>query len=382
MSESTSVDAARIDTTPKGPELSQPDQSDFMKALIPIATIIVTVISAYLSFGYLKDEDASKPLQVLLAVAIGTAGVFAVFWSSDRLISALPTRTADALRPWVFIGPAMVLLSFFLVYPAVNTLILSFQDNRSQSWVGLDNFNRVLTERPYQIGLRNSAIWVILVPLAALGIGLAFATLADKLSAKAESAAKSMIFMPMAISFVGATVVFTFIYSFRAEGFGDQIGLLNSIWSTLGGDPVDWLALSPWNNLFLMVILIWLQTGFSMVILSSAIKGVPSDLLEAARIDGATEWQVFWRIIIPTIASTIAVVWTTVLITVWKVYDIVAVTTGGRSGTQVVAQQMVQEFFTNRDNGVGAALAVLLFVAVIPILVINIRRFQAQEELR
>jgi alpha-glucoside transport system permease protein len=186
----------------------------------------------------------------------------------------------------------------------------------------------------------------------------------------------------MAISFVGASVVFTFIYSFRPEGFGQQIGLLNEIKTGLVGDPVNWLAQQPWNNLYLMVILIWLQTGFSMVILSSAIKGVPVELLEAARIDGASEWQVFTRITIPTIKSTIVVVWTTVIITVWKVFDIVWVTTGGRDGTQVVAQQMVQEFFTNRNNGVGAALAVLMFVAVVPILLINIRRFKAEEALR
>jgi alpha-glucoside transport system permease protein len=186
----------------------------------------------------------------------------------------------------------------------------------------------------------------------------------------------------MAISFVGASVVWTFIYSFRPEGFGSQIGVLNGIWSALGGDPVNWLQTRPWNNLLLMVILVWLQTGFSMVILSSAIKGVPEVLLEAARIDGATEWQAFWRVVFPSIASTVVVVWTTVLITVWKVFDIVWVMTGGRDGTQVVAQQMVQEFFTNRNNGMGAALAVLLFVAVVPILVINVRRFRAQEAMR
>jgi alpha-glucoside transport system permease protein len=186
----------------------------------------------------------------------------------------------------------------------------------------------------------------------------------------------------MAISFVGASVVWTFIYSFRSEGFGNQIGLLNAIWSALGNDPVRWLAVPFWNNLFLMVILVWLQTGFAMVILSSAIKAVPDDLLEAARIDGATEWQVFRKIVVPSIASTIVVVWTTILITTWKVFDIVWVMTGGRDGTSVVAERMVTEFFTNNNNGMGAALAVVLFIAVIPILVVNIKRFQEQEATR
>jgi alpha-glucoside transport system permease protein len=188
--------------------------------------------------------------------------------------------------------------------------------------------------------------------------------------------------MPMAISFVGASVVFAFVYSFRPEGFGNQIGVLNAIKVGLGGDPGDWLAQQPWNNLFLMVILIWIQTGFAMVILSSAIKGVPLELLEAARIDGASEWKVFWKIVVPTIMSTIVVVWTTVMITTWKVFDIVWVMTGGREDTQIIAQQMVQEFFTNRNNGVGAALAVLLFIAVVPILIVNVKRFRAEEALR
>jgi alpha-glucoside transport system permease protein len=186
----------------------------------------------------------------------------------------------------------------------------------------------------------------------------------------------------MAISFVGASVVWTFIYRFRPEGFGEQIGLLNAIVVAFGGEPVDWLAVPLWNNLFLMVILVWLQTGFAMVILSSAIKAVPEEILEASRIDGANEWQVFRRIVIPSIASTVVVVWTTILITTWKVFDIVYVMTGGREGTGVVAQQMVTEFFTFNNDGMGAALAVILFIAVVPILVINIRRFREQEATR
>jgi alpha-glucoside transport system permease protein len=186
----------------------------------------------------------------------------------------------------------------------------------------------------------------------------------------------------MAISFVGASVVWRFVYSFRAEGFGEQIGLINGIITSFGGGATDVLALTPWNNLFLMVILIWLQTGFCMVILSSAIKSVPDELLEAARIDGATEWQAFRRIVLPSISSTVVVVWTTTVITVWKVFDIVYVMTGGRDNTQVVASQMVTEFFDNSNNGIGAALAVVLFIAVVPILVINVKRFRAQEAMR
>jgi alpha-glucoside transport system permease protein len=358
------------------------DRATTAEVLVAIATIIVVGIVIYFAFGFLKDGDANKTLQVIVAIVVGAGGVWALYWAFDRLVSALPRRAANALRPVVFVGPALALLAFYLVYPAINTLLLSFQDRDSESWVGFDNFERVFTESQYQIGIRNSVVWALVVPAMAVAIGLAFATLADKIGRRTESAAKSLIFMPMAISFVGASVVFYFIYNFRPEGFGNQIGLLNGVWTGLGNEPVEWLAQKPWNNLYLMVILIWLQVGFSMVVLSSAIKGVPDDLLEAARIDGATEWQVFWRIVVPTIASTIVVVWTTVLITVWKVFDIVWVMTGGRDDTQVIAQQMVQEFFTNRDNGVGAALAVVLFIAVTPVLILNIKRFRAEEAIR
>lgn len=349
-----------------------------LSALVVPAVVVVF----FFSVDFLKDEDTNKILQVLVAVVVGVVGVWALYWGMDRVVSLFPTRAASAVRPFAFAGPAMVLLAFYLVYPAVNTTILSFQNARSDAFVGLDNYITVFTESTYLISMRNSVIWVLVVPFMAVAIGLAFATLADKLSSRSESITKSIIFLPMAISFVGASVVWAFVYAFRPEGFGEQIGIMNAIWQGLGGSPVNWLAQQPWNNLFLMVILVWLQTGFAMVILSSAIKSVPEELLEAARIDGASEWQAFWRVTFPVISSTVVVVWTTVVITVWKVFDIVWVMTGGRDGTQVVAQQMVQEFFTNRNNGIGATLAVLLFIAVIPILVLNIRRFRAQEAMR
>jgi alpha-glucoside transport system permease protein len=383
MSQPLLVDEENVEPTePVEPVKESRGVGTGVLSLVAALIVPIIVVVFYFSFGYLKDEDANKAIQVVVAIVVGTLGVWGLYWATDRLINRLPRATANAVRPFLFVGPAMALLGFYLVYPAINTLILSFQDRRSENFVGFDNFERLFTENVYQIGIRNSILWVVIVPAAAVVIGLIFATLVDKLGRRTESATKSLIFMPMAISFVGASVVFTFVYSFRPEGFGEQIGILNAIKVGLGGDPVNWLAQQPWNNLYLMIILIWLQTGFSMVILSSAIKGVPIELIEAARIDGASEWKVFTRITIPTIKSTIVVVWTTVIIVVWKVFDIVWVMTGGRENTQVVAQQMVQEFFTNRDNGVGAALAVLMFLAVIPILVINIKRFKAEEAMR
>jgi alpha-glucoside transport system permease protein len=350
--------------------------------LISALVIPAVLVLFFFTFDFLRREDANKGVQVLVAVLVGVGGIWLLYWGMDRAISTMPERIGAAVRPFAFAGPAMVLLGFYLVYPAVNTLILSFQNSRGDEFVGLDNFQRIFTEPTYLVSIRNSVIWVIVVPIVAVIIGLGFATLADKLRRRTENLAKSLIFLPMAISFVGASVVWRFIYNFRPEGFGEQIGLLNAAKVAAGGDPVDWIQLPLWNNLFLMVILVWLQVGFSMVILSSAIKAVPVDEIEASRIDGANEWQVFRRIVIPSIASTLVVVWTTVLITTWKVFDIVYVMTGGRFETSVVAERMVTEFFTFGNDGMGAALAVLLFVAVLPILVINVRRFQEQEATR
>jgi alpha-glucoside transport system permease protein len=336
----------------------------------------------FLTFTFLQDPTVNKAIQIVVAIIVGVGGVWLLYWAMDRTVSLLPERAAAGVRPFVFVGPAIIILGFYLVYPAVNTVILSFQDRTGDTFVGLANYQRVFTESQYLISMRNSVFWAILVPVVCVVVGLAFATLADRLPTRSEAVSKALIFLPMAISFVGASVVWGFVYAYRPQGFGEQIGLLNGIVVALGRDPVQWLTIQPWNNLFLMVILIWLQTGFSMVILSSAIKSVPEDILEAARIDGATEWNVFRRIVIPSIASTIVVVWTTVLITTWKVFDIVFVTTGGREGTSVVAERMVTEFFTFFNDGMGATLAVILFIAVIPILVINVKRFREQEATR
>jgi len=367
---------------PQEPGATDNSPQVWLFRILSALVVPAVLVLFFFTLDFLQQRDLNKLLQVSVALVVGVAGVWALYWGMDRLVSILPERVASGVRPFAFAGPAMVLLGFYLVYPAINTFILSFQDREGEVFVGFDNYVRIFTERTYLVAIRNSVAWVVIVPLVALLIGLAFATLADKLPRRSEAATKSLIFLPMAISFVGASVVWTFIYRFRPEGFGEQIGILNAIVEAFGGSPLDWLAVPVWNNLFLMIILIWLQTGFAMVILSSAIKSVPDDQLEASRIDGANEWQVFMKIVIPSIASTIVVVWTTVLITTWKVFDIVWVMTGGREDTSVVAQQMVTEFFTFSNDGMGAALAVLLFVAVVPILIVNVKRFREQEATR
>ncbi|HEY3427707.1 MAG TPA: sugar ABC transporter permease [Acidimicrobiia bacterium] len=383
----TTPAVAPVDEVPNQPISEDPGARNNSLAawLLRIGSALVipaVLVLFFFTFDFLKQEDTNKVLQVAVAVAVGVGGIWLLYWGMDRAISAMPEQIGNAVRPFAFAGPAMVLLGFYLVYPAVNTFILSFQNADGDEFVGLANFQRIFTEETYLISIRNSVIWVILVPIVAVAIGLGFATLSDRLGKRSETVAKSMIFLPMAISFVGASVVWRFVYNFRPEGFGEQIGLLNAVKVATGSDPVDWISIPLWNNLFLMVILIWLQVGFAMVILSSAIKAVPVDEIEASRIDGANEWQVFRKIVIPSIASTLVVVWTTVLITTWKVFDIVFVMTGGGFDTSVVAERMVTEFFTFGNDGMGSALAVLLFVAVLPILVINVKRFQEQERLR
>ncbi len=364
--------------TPDGPGLG----ANLLRIGVSLVVPIVAAVGLYYSGTVLMDEDSNRVLVVLVALVVGVLGVFALYYAMDYLINRLPDRYRDQVRPFAFVGPAVVFLGVFLLYPTINTFFLSFQDAKGEEFVGIDNYIDIFTNSDTLVALRNSLAWVIVVPFVSIVIGLGFAVLSDRLGRKGEAFAKTFIFMPMAISFVGASIVWRFVYNFRPEGFGDQIGLLNGIFTAIGREPVAWLLQEPWNNFYLMVILIWLQTGFAMVILSAAIKSVPEEIVEAARIDGANEFQVFRKVTIPSISSTIVVVATTVIITVWKVFDIVFVMTGGRFETSVVAEKMVTEFFTFRNSGSGAALAVILLVAIIPLMIINVRRFREQEEMR
>ncbi|MEW6059782.1 MAG: sugar ABC transporter permease [Actinomycetota bacterium] len=341
------------------------------------------VLLFLLAFDYLRDPRANRVTLVGVAIAIGVGGVFFLYWAMNRLVDLLPDRFREGVRPYVFVGPALVLLSVFLVYPVFNTILLSLKDSISQDFVGLDNYKFVFTDDTMLTALRNTAGWLILVPLVAVSIGLAFATLADRLR-RGEAVAKSMIFLPMAISLAGASITWQLIYSYRPQGFGSNIGLLNGIMLGLGHDPVKWLEIKPWNNLFLMVIMVWMQTGFAMVVLSAAIKAIPDEIIEAARIDGASEMQVFRKIIVPSILPTIVVVTTYMVINAMKVFDIVFVqpASAENNGTVVVAERMIRWSFLLHNNGKGAAIAVVLFVAVIPVMIWNVRRFREQEAIR
>jgi len=288
------------------------------------------------------------------------------------------------LQPWLFIAPAILLVTFFLVYPSIHTTVLSFfgrpYSARAEGFVGLQNYEHFFTDKNMLTAFRNNALWVVILTTFTVSFGLIFAVLLDRV--RYEKVIKSIIFIPMAISMVGASVIWKFVYAFRPAG-AEQIGLLNAIVTAFGGKPIGWLIERPWiNNLCLIVVGIWIWTGFCMVILSAAYKNIPKELMEAARIDGATEWQVFWRVILPLLKPTMAVVITTMVVFVLKIFDIVYVMTNGNFSTEVVANRMYKEMFSFFRYGRASAIAVILLLLIIPVMLFNIRRFREQEAIR
>jgi alpha-glucoside transport system permease protein len=285
-------------------------------------------------------------------------------------------RWREPIRPWLWVGAAVLLVAIFLLWPVINTIWLSLFNFDSSEFVGLANYRQIFTRHDMLVVLRNNVLWLVLATAGTVVLGLLIAVLVDRV--KIESVAKATIFIPMAISFVGAGVIWKFVYDYEAQG-NSQIGLLNAVITRLGFQPVAWLQSPSISNLALIAVYIWIWAGFCMVILSAALKGVPSDVIEAARVDGASEIQIFFRVIVPMISPTIAVVATTMVINVLKIFDIVYVMTGGNFDSNVVALQYYQEEFNFNDFGVASALAVILLIAVIPVMYINLRRFRAQE---
>ena len=322
-------------------------------------------------------------INALLAIVGGVGAALLLFWILNKLVEMLPTKWEERLKPWVFIGPAVVAISFFLIYPAVRTFILSFANAQSTAWVGTENYTDLLGSEDFRQTLYNTLLWIAVVPAATVAIGLGVAVLADRLGPQSEKLSKSIIFLPMAISGVGQATIWRFIYEARPAG-EPQIGLQNAVWTALGFDPVAWLQVSTlhFNSFLLMVILIWAQVGFSMVLLSAAVKGVPVDTLEAARIDGANERQIFFRVIVPQIWATVITVFITVLISVMKIFDVVYVMTNGNFNTDVIAVRFFNELFRNGNNGRASAIVVMLMIAVLPVIVYQVRHFRAEEAAR
>jgi alpha-glucoside transport system permease protein len=318
------------------------------------------------------DQVIAKLLLAVIALVVGVGGIWLVFLGVGGAVGLLQAKWRDRILPWVFVVPALALLSVFLVYPAAGTVVRSLQDDHGQ--FTLANF-AVLLEPEFTAILRNNVLWLIVGTGASVVLGLIFAGLFDRI--RRESLAKTIIFLPLAISLVGASVIWQFVYAWQPEG-QTQIGLLNAIVVGLGGEPIPWLTSNPLNIFCEIVILVWLQTGFAMVVFSASIKGVSGEVLEAARLDGANERQLFLRVIVPMIRGSIITVATTIAIVTLKIFDIVYVTNGGRFGDDVVANQMFLQLFQFFDDGVGAALATVLFIAVLPVMYINLRNFRRQ----
>lgn len=321
-----------------------------------------------------------KSLSAILTVIAGIGGALFLFWLLNKIAELLPGKWEGRIKPYFYILPAYLAISVYLLYPTVATLINSFKDRASTEWVGLENYTTLLQSRDFINTMINTLMWVVIVPTVTIVIGLAVAVLADRLTARGEKFVKTMIFMPMAISMVGAATVWRFVYASQPEG-QPQTGLLNAIVTGLGGSPVPWLQTSTWhlNSLLLMVILLWSQVGYAMVLLSAAVKGVPGETLEAARIDGANERQVFFRVVVPQIKGTIITVGVTVTIMVMKIFDIVYVNTNGGFNTNVIANEFINQLTTNFNYGAASAIVVLLMIAVIPIMFYQVRHFKSEE---
>jgi alpha-glucoside transport system permease protein len=318
------------------------------------------------------DQLQAKLVLGGLALVVGVGGIWMVYIGASAVVGLLSPRWQGRILPWVFVIPAMVLLTVYLVYPTIGTIITSFTFQTDGD--PLANYKE-LTSPLFLAIIRNNIIWLIVGTGGTVLLGLLFAGLFDRV--RRESLAKTFIFLPLAISFVGASVIWRFMYEWKPAG-QPQIGTVNAVWTALGQDPVRWVQDQPINTFALIFIFIWLQTGFAMVVLSAAIKGVSTEVIEAARLDGASERQLFLRVVVPMIRGTIITVATTIAIVDLKVFDIIYVMTGGRNGTDVIANRMFQEFYEFFNDGRAAALATLLFLAVLPVMFVNVRNMRRQ----
>ena len=365
-------------------ELQPPQPSPAMVGGASVARLLIALLAMagvlavlWLGWLFLSDNSADKLTIAVVAIIWGVGGVAALFTAANMIVEALSNKWRGRIQPYVFVGPAVLLLTLYLLIPSLLTFYQSLFDARSVNFVGVENYVGVFTDRQMLTAFRNNLIWLVIGTAGCVVFGLLIAVLADR--SRFETVAKALIFLPMVISFVGAGVIWRFIYAY-APPSEPQIGLLNAILTSFGGSPQTFIQTNqPWNNLFLVVVLIWMQTGFAMVIFSAALKGVPGELLEAARLDGANEVQAFFRVIIPYIWGTVITVTTTVAIFTLKIFDVVMAMTGGQYGTEVVATQFYRQFFSSRNFGYGSAIAIVLFIAVMPVMIYNLRQLRKQE---
>ncbi len=332
--------------------------------------LVATFAIPFIAFMLLRPYG--NAILYVVAIALATGGL--LFFADLRARQG----PGYLFQLMLFMAPAAILLGIGLIYPAISTVVQSFFDKDGENFVWFENYQWVVTNPEGTWSIINTLIWALLAPTFATAIGLAYAVFIDR--ARGEKVLKVLVFMPVAISFVGAGIIWKFMYDVRQ---GEQIGLLNAIVTAFGGDPVSWLDARPiWNTLFLLVVFIWTQTGFAMVILSAAIKAVPTEQTEAAALDGANSWQRFTNVTVPGIRGSLIVVLTTITIMSLKVYDIVAVMTGGRADTTVLGFEMVNQQQRFQSYGHSSALAVVLFLFVLPLIIFNARQLTKQREIR
>lgn len=311
---------------------------------------------------------SEKLLVMVVAIILFSVVMAAILLLADKLPGRLPAAG--------FLLPALAMLGFGLLYPALRTVRDSFFDKAGHEFVGWSNYVKVLTTPTFQTILLNTFVWTIIVPVAATLFGLLYAVLVDR--TRFEKFAKALVFLPMAISMVGASIIWKFVYEYR-PATADQTGLLNQLLVWVGLEPRQFLLHPPWNTFFLIVIMIWIQTGFAMTILSASIKAIPDDIIEAAAIDGSTGWRTFIYVTVPSIRPALIVVLTTIAMATLKVFDIVRTATGGQYQTSVIANEFYTQKFSFNQNGIAATLAVILFVLVIPIIVYNVHQMRVSE---
>lgn len=366
----------------------QPDApsqgANVAKIAIGLGGLIVTAWALgnlFLAMGFYPEWFLdSKIIIAIVALIAGVGGAALLFWFLNQFIEGLPVRLSEGVMPYAFLLPGFGLIAMMLIYPTVQTVNYSLANRDSTEYVGFANYKEIFGSSEFWNAIINNLLWLLIVPAVTVALGIIVAVVADKLSAQGEKVSKSVIFLPMAISFVGAGAIWNLVYAYSDES-QSQIGLLNAIVTKFGVPPQTWLQLdtAKLNSLLMMVILIWLQVGFAMILLSSAIKGVPEDTLEAARIDGATEFQIFWKVILPQIRTTIITVFITVVILVMKVFDIVYVLTNGRDNSDVIANLFFNEMFANSQAGTASAIVVVLLIAVLPILWYQVKTFREEQ---
>lgn len=358
----------------------QPDKP-ILRILGLLALVTLTVVILAGGFIILQNMQGSKILMTLFAVVWGLGSVALLFYVLNTVAQTMPRKIRSVAVAVVFAGPAVALLFWALVLPTLRTLFLSFFDATSKNFIFLDNYKFAFSDPIMLEAFKNNLLWMVFGTSTCVILGIMISVLADK--SKFEKMIKALIFMPMAISFVGAGVIWKFMYAYKGEGINiTEIGLLNAIVVAFGGEAQAWLLVPFWNNFFLIAIMVWLQTGYAMVIISSAIKAIPESIMEASRVDGAGEVTIFFNITIPSIMPTIITVTTTILIFSLKLFDIVRVMTGGNYGTNVIANEFYLRQFTYGNSGQASAIAIVLLVVITPVLIYNLREFRARRTIK